>query len=113
MIMSVPISMSYLEAINLIFTILNMTVFGLDDFGFLFFFMFYVGYIGGSIYLNTFYIITQKRRKEIYTETRGPLPKVAFEDQEIAINLALIGMDLGYTFSACSGLILDTIMHYS
>jgi hypothetical protein len=58
MIMERPVSMSLLQAINLIFIVLNMTVFKIIDFSFMFFFMIYVGYIGGSIYLNTFYIIT-------------------------------------------------------
>jgi len=57
-IMEKPISLSLLQGINLLFIILNMTVFKITDFTFMFFFMLYVGYIGGSIYLNTFFIIT-------------------------------------------------------
>lgn len=106
MIVERPISMSVLQAINFIFTVLNITVFNITDFSFMFFYMIYVGFIGGSIYINTFCIITQKNKKETHLEALAVDP-VAFEDQEIALNLCLIGMDLGYSCSALFGLVLS------
>src|SRR5437868_855513 len=65
MIMQVPFSMSLLQTINLLFMVLNVFLFKITDFSFMFIYMIYVGYIGGSVYLNTFFLITQKRKKEI------------------------------------------------
>lgn len=42
----------------MVFVALNYLVFDFNNFAFLFFYMFYVGYIAGTVYLNTFFIIT-------------------------------------------------------
>lgn len=75
-IMSVPMSMSLLQTLNLLFIIFNMNYLGWDSFEFMFIFMLYSGYLGGSIYLNTFYIITAKKRKE----NRSSIEPVPFEN---------------------------------
>ncbi len=73
----------------------------------MFLFMLYSGYLSGSIYLNTFFIITQKNVKKLdKPEYYSAIKQVAFEDQEIAINIALIGMDLGFMLSAISGFLI-------
>lgn len=56
--------------------------------------MIYMGYLSGAIYLNTFMIITQKKTSLSGSSSLKMAP-VKFPDQEIALNLVLIGMDLG------------------
>ncbi len=80
-IMSTPLSMSVLQTVNLIIVLLNMMVFNFNSFTFMFVFMLYSGYLGGSIYLNTFFIITQKRLKKLdKPEYYDAMQPVAFED---------------------------------
>ena len=78
MIMEVPLSMSVLQIVNLIFIVVNMAELHTWSFSFMFLFNVYSGYLGGSIYLNTFFLITQKRKKETsYAYSIKPVP---FED---------------------------------
>eukprot|EP00347_Sterkiella_histriomuscorum_P003731 403363162 len=112
-IMQRPLSMSLLQSINLLFVLLNIYVLKFNSFSFLLIFMLYSGYIGGSVYLNTFFIITQKRTKDRKNiQYYNKIEQVAFEDQEIAINVALVGMDLGYMVSSIFGFALYFYFDY-
>lgn len=58
MILEMPISISLIQIFNFAFTIFNYYYLKIDNVFYLFAFMIYLGYISGSIYLNTFMIIT-------------------------------------------------------
>jgi len=105
-LMRVPLSMSVIQSINLILMLLNTNYLYVTNITVLCLFQIFVGFISGATYLNTIFIIHKKRMKELM-RSGNPVVDVPFEDREIAINVCLMGMDIGdLTSSVITKLIL-------
>mmetsp|Transcript_45972 Transcript_45972/g.33730 ORF Transcript_45972/g.33730 Transcript_45972/m.33730 type:complete len:143 (+) Transcript_45972:107-535(+) len=121
-IMNVPFSMAFLQILNLLLVLIAIFVFNFQSFYVMLLFSCFVGYVSGSVYLNTFFIITKNRYLglpesiyNVYVQKMQVISTfvdpVTFEDQEIALNIALIGLDLGFFLSSCLGFLFDLLFY--